>query len=173
MRARLRRAGGLALLAFAGCTGEAPARRTSPSPTRGARQAWAVARIVDGRPVRWLSRTELCVPPYDAASPVACAARPAQALDDTILRRIRDAVPDTVGTRDLLVCLRVSREIVSGDTTLVFVRTVGDVLVNRRARHEGYRVLFLPGEAADSVRVGRDPEMFEADGPPVEGEEGC
>ena len=174
MRALRHAAAGLALALLGACArDDASEPRESPSPTQGARQAWAVAHVTDGRSVRWLSATELCVPPVDAPDPLTCATRTPRRHAAAVHRRIRDAIPDSADARDMVVCLRVSREIVAGDTTLVLVRSVGEVLVNRRARHRGWRVLFTPDAAGDSVRVFEDRLMLDDDGPPVEERAGC
>lgn len=98
------------------------------APTASELQHQAVSAVLAGRAVRWISPRVLCVVPIEESTIQGCQARPQMRHDPDLQQTLRRAIPDTGSS--MLACVRVSRPIGVGDSTLVAVATTGSAIAD-------------------------------------------
>jgi hypothetical protein len=162
----------LAAVAACAATAEDSERALSQA-LKSSRQAQAVRHAIGMRPVRWISRHELCVVPYDAPNVDECRARPLRQVAESQLEAIRAAVPDSTGTSDFVACVKVSREIALGDSSLVVVGTLGGIVVDDLAESRSHKVWFRPATNRDSIWVAPHSDVVSSDIAPIRDASGC
>jgi hypothetical protein len=125
--------------------------------------------VAAGRPVRWVSPYEVCVPGLDAASIPECQTRAKVPIDSVVYTQLRRALRVEQGGRGEIACLRVSRVIPSGDSSLVAVATIGTAEADGFVESRMEWVVFR----GDQARVARDSRETSSDVAPLQKEFQC
>ena len=86
----------------------------------------ALRQVVGDRTVRWIAESELCVVPFDEPTIPQCVARPRRPIPAAEVREFRRTLAAPEGAVADLACVRLSRLIREGDSTLVVVAMTGD-----------------------------------------------
>jgi hypothetical protein len=137
-----------------------------------ARLRVAVREALQGGSARWLSPTVLCVAPFEQKTIQECTARPRLRHPADALAAIRSELSS--GTSGAAVaCVRVSRPIQMGDSTLVQVSTIGATVADGLVESQTTWVWFRPSSGKDSIRVDRNPYGGSSDVAPMTQETRC
>ena len=148
----------LLYLAAAGCiviacstneTDRASLQRNSVgSPT-----VMAATLAVGARGVRWVSSRIQCVPAVEVGTVDECTARPIELHPDSVRRVLRKALWTPDSAADSIACLRISREISRGDSTLVVVSIIGASVADGFAESESKAVWFWNADGHQFVWI--------------------
>ena len=122
--------------------------RQASKPSQAVRAMIAVA---DERPVRWISQSELCVIPYDSQNIPGCLTRKRPDVPEQILAEARESLKRYAGASPFLACMKVSREIGSGDSVLVVVGVIGGAVSDEMSTARRTRVWFREVSGKDSM----------------------
>lgn len=107
----------------------------------------------NGARARWVSVHESCVIPFDAPDVLGCGSRDRVNLPDSIVALLREKVGLTDGVEPLFTCIRVSREISDGDSTLVSVNTTEVAVVDGVAASRTQWIWFRHTSKGDSTWI--------------------
>jgi len=137
-----------------------------------ARLRVAVRETLKGRSARWLSPTVLCVVPFDEKTIQECMNRPRSRHPADVQAAIRSELSWST-PRGAIACVRVSRPIQMGDSTLVQVSTIGATVADGLAESQTTWVWFRPSAGKDSIRVDRNLYGGSSDVAPMTQETRC
>jgi len=162
----------LLLGAAIGCSGEAGASRGAATNSSTPRSVRAVVMVAGDRPVRWISRKPQCVVPFDAPTLDDCVRQEAARHNDALITQVRAAVKAGEDARGI-ACLRMSREIASGDSTLIAIGTIGAAEVDGFAESSSRWVWFRRSALGDTVWTAPSEPSGVSDVAPIRTETGC
>lgn len=102
-----------------------------------------------------------------------CANRPTEAHPGSLYRQVRTALPASGDSSRGITCLRFSREIPRGDSSLIVIGTVNAAIVDNLAESESTWVWFRRIQDRDSVWVGQSATPGTSDVAPMTSESRC
>jgi len=156
--------------------GDARQGEATPSAQGGAaRVRTAVREALQGKSARRLSPTVLCVVTFEQKTIPECFDGPRSRHPADVQAAIRSELfPVTwIDASQAIACVRVSRPIQVGDSTVVAVATTGAIEVDGMVESQMTWVWFRPGAGKDSIRVQRNPSGGTSDVAPMREETRC
>jgi hypothetical protein len=159
------------LCAMTGC--DASQGEAAPSVQgAGARLRVALRETLQGRSARWFSPSVLCVVAFDEKTISECMDRPRSYHPADVQAAIRSEL-SSGASGATIGCVRVSRPIQMGDSTLVQVSTIGATVADGLVESESTWVWFRPSAGKDSIHVDRNPYGGSSDVAPMTQEARC
>jgi hypothetical protein len=118
----------------------------------------SAARLVSGgAPIRWVSKTELCVIPFTAADYPGCDKRVRTFVSASAYMGIRSGHRMPSASEPHIRCLRVSKPIDFGDSSLVSVNTIDGAAVDGMSQSTTKWVWYWSRRGVDSSKVVESP----------------
>ena len=101
--------------------------------------------------MRWISQSELCVIPFDSSNVPGCTSRKHPEVQGRIYAEARASLKSYAAAAPFLACMKVSREIQSGDSVLVVIGAIGGAVSEGLSSERVTRVWFREKAGVDSM----------------------
>lgn len=134
------------------CTAETRTHRETLSDATVPRVVRAAVLVAGGNTVRWVSRAPLCAAPIEVRTLDECSV--GEPHPDSLYRLVRSALKEADVSARGIACLRLSREITHGDSSVVLVGTVSDAVVDSFAESSSKFVWFRRMQDKESMWIG-------------------